>query len=407
MTGLLGAFAEAWDEVRVHKSRVVLSLVGVFLAVFAMTSVTAIGQIVAQVQQEQAERFGGRPATLSIQAYDPMTGMPPDPVEWDAAVAALLERYDITTAATQAYEEGLFRLPGGTMSTQVRRVSPSFGPLHRVEPIEGRWFREGDRASLSPALVVNEAFLRALGVADMSSRPTVVLGGPAPVRATIVGVVREGYGEELVVYRVDKSGGQATTAAAANPMSGFFGGPPALELWVPPEQAEEALATALNDLRLSLDGVQVDGGRMDDQSSEETIATLRLAIRGAGIVVLVLGGLGVLNIGLVTVRQRIREIGVRRSFGATSGRIFSAVMLESVCATALAGVAAVAASIVLVRNLPLESWLGGGIPLADTPGFPVAAAVEGMIAATAVGALAGLLPAIIAVRAKVIDAIRF
>jgi ABC-type antimicrobial peptide transport system permease subunit len=115
----------------------------------------------------------------------------------------------------------------------------------------------------------------------------------------------------------------------------------------------------------------------------------------------------VLNIGLVTVRQRIREIGVRRSFGATSARIFSAVMLESVCATAVAGVAAVGASIVLVRNFPLEQWLGNGIPLAETPGFPVAAAVEGLVAATAVGALAGLLPAIIAVRAKVIDAIRY
>lgn len=206
MTGILGAFAEAWDEVRVHKSRVILSLVGVFLAVFAMTTVTAIGQLAAQVQQEQAERYGGRSATVSIQAYDPMTGLPPDAAEWDAAVADLLERYDITTAATQAYEEGLFRMPAGAMSAQVRRVSPSYGPLHRVEPVEGRWFVEGDRASLSPALVVNEGFLRALGVADLSSRPTVMIGGPAPVRATIVGVVREGYGEELVVYRVDRSG---------------------------------------------------------------------------------------------------------------------------------------------------------------------------------------------------------
>jgi putative ABC transport system permease protein len=60
-----------------------------------------------------------------------------------------------------------------------------------------------------------------------------------------------------------------------------------------------------------------------------------------------------------------------------------------------------------VRNFPLEQWLGNGIPLAETPGFPVAAAVEGLVAATAVGALAGLLPAIIAVRAKVIDAIRY
>jgi putative ABC transport system permease protein len=403
---VLGAFSEAWGEVRVHRARVVLSLVGVFLAVFAMTTVTAVGQLAAQVQQEQAERFGGRPATLSINAYDPMTGMPPAAAEWDAAVADLLDRYDITTAATQAYEDGLFRLPGGTVQVQVQRVSPSYGPLHRIQPIEGRWFREGDRASYSPALVVNEGFLRALGVPDLSNRPTVVIGGPAPVRATIVGVVRAGYGDELTAYRVDRSGGPADVVAAS-PGGGYFGGPSTLELWVPPEQADAALATVTHDLRLALDGVQVDGGRMDDQSTEKTLRTLRLAIRGAGIVVLVLGGLGVLNIGLVTVRQRIREIGVRRSFGATSGRIFAAIMLESVCATALAGVVAVAGSIVLVRNLPLEEWLGGGIPLADTPGFPVAAAVEGLVAATAVGALAGLLPAIIAVRAKVIDAIRF
>jgi putative ABC transport system permease protein len=151
----------------------------------------------------------------------------------------------------------------------------------------------------------------------------------------------------------------------------------------------------------------VQAFRQDAGDLEKTLATLRLAIRGAGVVALILGGIGVLNIGLVTVRQRIREIGVRRSFGATSARIFSAVMLESVCATAVAGVVAVGASIVLVRNFPLERWLGNGIPLADAPGFPVAAAVEGLVAATAVGALAGLLPAIIAVRAKVIDAIRF
>jgi hypothetical protein len=64
-------------------------------------------------------------------------------------------------------------------------------------------------------------------------------------------------------------------------------------------------------------------------------------------------------------------------------------------------------SVAIVRNLPLERWLGGGIPLADAPGFPVSAAVQGLIAATAVGALAGLVPALIAVRVKVIDAIRF
>jgi putative ABC transport system permease protein len=283
-------------------------------------------------------------------------------------------------------------------------VSPSYGGLHRVEPIDGRWLREGDRQSFSPALVVNEAFLAALGVPDLSARPTVVIGGTAPVRATIVGVVRAGYGDELLVYRVDRSTGPWDTASTTDPR---MSRPSTLELWVPAEQTDEVMATVSHDLGLALHGVQVDTYRQDAQGMEEALALLRLAVRGAGGIVLLLGGLGVLNIGLVTVRQRIREIGVRRSFGATSGRIFAAVMLESVCATALAGLAAVGASILLVRNLPLDRLLNNGIPLADTPGFPVSSAVEGLLAATLVGALAGLLPAIIAVRAKVIDAIRF
>ncbi|WP_116450365.1 ABC transporter permease [Blastococcus litoris] len=406
MTGLMGTLAEAWDEVRVHKTRVLLSLVGVFLAVFAMTTVTALGLMVAQVQQELGERSGGRAATVAVNAWDPVTGMPPDSTRWDAAVADLVERYDIATAATISYGETRFRMPGGTTAVQTRRVSPSYGELHRVEPVEGRWLREGDRENLSPSVVVNEAFMAALGAPDLAGRPTVVIGGPSPVVATIVGVVREGYGEELLAYRVDRSAGPWD--AAVDPATAMYGGPSTLELWVPADQVDQVMDTVRNDLSLALGGgLQVDTYRSDPQGAEETIAMLRLAIRGAGTVVLVLGGLGVLNIGLVTVRQRIREIGVRRSFGATSGRIFSAVMLESVCATALAGVLAVGASIVLVRNLPLERLLNNGIPIADMPGFPVAAAVEGLVAATAVGALAGLLPAIIAVRAKVIDAIRF
>jgi hypothetical protein len=406
MTGVLGTLAEAWDEVRVHKTRVLLSLVGVFLAVFAMTSVTALGLMVAQVQQELGERSGGRAATVAVTAWEPSTGMPPDGDRWDAAVADLVERYDIATAATISWGETRFRMPGGTMAVQTRRVSPSYGELHRVEPIEGRWLREGDRENLSPSIVVNEAFLTALGVPDLAGRPTVVIGGPSPVVATIVGVVREGYAEELVAYRVDRSAGPWD--AAVDPATAMYGAPSTLELWVPADQVDLVMETVKNDLSLALGGgLQVDAYRTDPQGAEETIAMLRLAIRGAGTVVLILGGLGVLNIGLVTVRQRIREIGVRRSFGATSGRIFAAVMLESVCATALAGLLAVGAAILLVRNLPLERLLNNGIPIADMPGFPVAAAVEGMIAATAVGALAGLLPAIIAVRAKVIDAIRF
>jgi putative ABC transport system permease protein len=120
---------------------------------------------------------------------------------------------------------------------------------------------------------------------------------------------------------------------------------------------------------------------------------------------MVLGALGLLNIALVSVRHRIREIGIRRAFGATAGRVFFSVMMESVVATFVAGLAGVLLAIVLIRNPITESYLA--LVIQDIPGFPVEAALIGLGSATLVGALAGLLPALVAVRVKVIDAIRY
>ena len=406
MSGLVGVLAEAWAEVRVHKARVVLSLVGVFLAVFAMTTVNALGLIVAQVQQEQAERSGGRSATVQLQAYDPMTGATPPPDRWNAAVDRLLDRYGITDFATLTYRDGLFRLPGGTRQLGMTVVSPSYGPLHRVQPIAGRWFTEGDRTALSPALVVNEFTLQMFGGGEFRGPRTVVLGGSVPVTATIVGIVRDGY-ESPTIYRIDRSGLDPAPDAGSPDAQSFGYGPPTLELWVPSSQVDQVITAVQSDLPLLIPGISVSAYRSDQAGLEDTLATLRLAVRGAGAVALLLGGLGVFNVGMMAVRQRIREIGIRRSFGATSARVFGAIMLESVVATVLAGLAAVALAVVVVRNLPFLDDLTGGVPIADMPGFPVAAAVEGLLAAAAVGALAGLLPALLAVRVKVIDAIRF
>ncbi len=77
-------------------------------------------------------------------------------------------------------------------------------------------------------------------------------------------------------------------------------------------------------------------------------------------------------------------------------------MMESVCATVVAGLVGVAIAVAIVKNLPPDLF-----DVDDLPAFPVRAAVEGMIAATLIGALAGLTPAIVAVRIKVIDAIRY
>ena len=399
MTGLVGAVVEAWDELRIHKLRVLLALVGVAVAVCAITGITAAAQMMSQVMKEQVEREGGRSTTLTVSAY-PIGSASPPTARYDAEFTRVVERYGIDYATREITTQLTFRFPTGAEFVQAQAVDVGYGLMRRIQPEQGVWFSKADVDRLAPALVVNEAFLSRLGVADLSARPTVVLGGQNPVRSTVIGVVRNRWPEEppatFLLY--DHFTRWATPDPAFGPAV------PTLHLWVPPEMAGELTPLIQRDLQAALPGTQADvfqqGGGFDLLEGGT-----RWVITGIGGVALLLGGLGLVNISLVTVRYRIREIGIRRSFGATSGRVFFGVLMESVVATFIAGLVGVMAAVVIIKNIPVEQIFG--VALDDTPPFPRSAALLGMVCATGVGALAGLIPALVAVRVKVIDAIRY
>jgi putative ABC transport system permease protein len=186
-------------------------------------------------------------------------------------------------------------------------------------------------------------------------------------------------------------------------------GPPTYEAWVPPELAEQLSPLISQDVAGALgEDYQVDVNRQDYLAwgdGSDPLLPLKLMVGGVAILILLLGALGLLTISLVTVRYRIREIGIRRSFGATGGRVFFSVMMESVVATFVAGAVGVMIAVLLTRLPIVQEYLLQGAQ--DIPPFPWEAVVVGLVAATLVGALAGLLPALVAVRVKVIDAIRY
>jgi putative ABC transport system permease protein len=159
-----------------------------------------------------------------VQPYDSRTGMPFPDDRWKAAIDDVVARFEISHYAVIQYDMGLYRMPGGTQQIQTTRVSPSYAELHRIQPVQGRWFRDADRQNLSPSLVVNEDFLTQLGVADISGRPTVVIGGATPALATIVGVIDEDLGGQPSAYRIDTSAGPWD--AGEQTPSQFSSGPP-------------------------------------------------------------------------------------------------------------------------------------------------------------------------------------
>lgn len=402
ITAIVGAFTEAWQELRIHRTRVLLSLIGVAVAVAALTSVVGLGAIAEQASTEINERNGGRPATLFIYASS-MDGTPVSREQATEAFEVATERYRIDYASTVIYATQRVQFVDGALDVETRLVDVPYGAMHRVPIMAGRWLDASDAQRLAPAVVINEFIWDKLGRPDLATHPTLpLLTGSGEVTGVVVGVV-EGNAYETYpqIYLLpDAYLAIADPVVAASLSPGF-------EVWVP-EDIFEPLQTLLQrDIAGALgENVQVEVFRQDFGAfGEDPLEAPRLVIGGVAILVLLLGALGLVNISLVTVRQRVREIGIRRSFGATAGRVFFAVMMESVVATIAAGAVGVAIAVLVVQNPTIVQTVAFGIE--DIPPFPVMAAVLGMLAATVVGALAGLLPALVAVRVKVIDAIRF
>ena len=463
LTGFFGAIVEAWAQLRIGKLRVLLSLVGVAAAVAAMTFVIALGQVSVDAINKVGEKYTGRQGTVTINVSPTGKGLDQalqadDAPEASAdestgsngagssggsgggsssadgsgastttsaataarisgAMSSFVERYDVKSWATTYTSNVRFSFPDGARSVPTQTVSLSYGLLHHKTVSQGRWFTAQDEDDLSPSMVVTQGFLDALGIQELTEPVTITSFSPVQTSFTIVGVLEP---ENLELIGCSGNAEQDANLPCKQPVSAFALNTsyenwlpkdadrpsPTLEIWAGKGGAKEMASLAKKDLdaRFGQGSTQtsdnLQGGNVN--SSADTFTTV---VTAAGVFVMLLGALSLVNISLVTVRQRIHEIGVRRSFGATSRRIFFSIMLESVVATVVAGIVGIGIAIVGMRVIPLGAVLG--IPVTTTPPFPMLAAVIGLIAATVVGALAGIVPAIVATRIRPIDAIRY
>jgi putative ABC transport system permease protein len=140
---------------------------------------------------------------------------------------------------------------------------------------------------------------------------------------------------------------------------------------------------------------------------ENLFTGIDLLVWIVGIGTLLAGIIGISNIMMVTVRERTREIGVRRAIGAKPWDIISQIMSESLVLTALAGLIGLSLGVFL---LDLADKIMSANPAEDPtilhPGVNIGTAVAATFVLLICGLLAGLIPAWRAMQIKAIDAIR-
>lgn len=458
---LIGPIVEAWGEVKAQKARVILSLVGVVAAVAAMSTVIALGDLVLQSSREMMEAEMGRSVTLHVTAdrsgegeegdsgaegpagayaaegpgasassdaaaqeasgdSSAIPGVVSDPMgEAMATVAsrfqipywARMERGDASFEEVwKALDSGQFRgYPAGEDrfdsrgAVSIYAVDPAYSTIFRIAPSRGRWIADSDAEQRLVPIVINSILWDQLGRAPIEEPIVLTSEDEAKTRFRVVGVIDASSQWDPPKAYVDYRAWQFVKAGGPSPA-----GRASVELlvWSGEEQADQAREVLPNALAAVLGkgwkGSVYGGEKVEiGESALQTAKTVVLIVGG---IVILLGALGLLNVAVVTVRQRIREIGIRRAMGASAKRIFFAVFMESVVATFVAGVIGVGLAILIVRFLPLESL---DIMLQGKPAFPMSAAVSGVAISTAIGALCGVIPAVAAVKVKPIDAIRY
>lgn len=362
-----------------HRLRTLLTMLGIIIGVAAVVTVVALGKGAQAQVESQINELGA--STLDIfpgaDFGDPRSGEIETLVVDDADHLAALSYVD---SVSPNLSGSVAALQGNRRAnTQVLGVGADLPRVRGLRLKAGRFFTDAEVDAH-----------RAVGVVDQKAAKALFNGNPIGGTVLLGGMPVEVIG--VVGPNAFAGGATPTVYVPYTSASSRLLGSQRLESItvrvrddVPTTAAEASLGAELQRLHGRRDFFiyNADQIRKAVMKSSQTMAALVSAIAA---VALVVGGVGVMNIMLVSVKERVREIGVRLAVGARQGDILRQFLIEAVLICLFGGVLGVLFALAVGA---LSSLLSLGVPFLFTPG-PVLAALA---CSSAIGLGFGYFPA--------------
>jgi putative ABC transport system permease protein len=402
---------QAMDTLRTHKLRSGLTVFGVVLGVSVIMLVAALLTGFDQKIQENINQFGADTAFISKWDQGRNGGPPPleeiqrKPLTLEDAVAmqeSCPAVKQVTTFLSTDWDHPhTIRTKAGSVTAiDFRGVQANFGEVYaNASTLEGRFISEGDDLHKEKVVMLGENVAPVLFPEGHPLGKQVLIDG---ADFQVVGVVEKpkggfGMGDEDRRVLIPLSTFKKTY-------------PSADEVRMRAQAYPGRLNEAVDQIRELLErrrGVPYGGkDNFSISTAEQTVSEFHsimmmtyLSMVVLSAIGLLIGGVGVMNIMLVSVTERTREIGVRKAIGAKRSDITWQFLLEAMTLTGAGGLIA----LLLVEGLVLLIRYG-----LDWPGVvPIWSAVTGIVVSVSVGLVFGVWPAVKAAKLDPVEALRY
>lgn len=402
---------QAMDTLRTHKLRSFLTIFGVVLGVAVIMLVAALITGFDSQIEENIKQFGADTAFVSRWDQGPHNGgrrpkeereRKPLELEDAQAIQSLCPAVkNVTVFITWWEQQHTVRTKSGeVLSIDFRGVQPNFGEVYaNASALDGRFISEGDDLHREKVVMLGENVAPVLFPAGSPVGKDVMIDGSA---FRVIGVVEKpkgmfGMDDEdrrvLIPYNTFR---KVYPGAYENQIR-FQAYPNMLSQAV--DQATEVLRRRR---KVPYNGKNNFSIQTSEQQVEEFHSIMMMTylativLSGIG---LLIGGVGVMNIMLVSVTERTREIGIRKAIGAKSKDITWQFLLEAMTLTGSGGLIALVLvnGLVILIRLALK-WQGM---------VPLWAAATGIIVSISVGLIFGVWPAMKAAKLDPVEALRY
>jgi putative ABC transport system permease protein len=414
MRDLLGSLAGwgvnvaiALTALRTNLMRSILTTLGVMIGVFSVILAVAVGNG-AQVSVSQQIATLGSNMAIVVPQPDSGSG-PPRPsdrgrlTERDGQ-AILREVSGVSTVAPQIRNSVQIVAPGRSATTQATGATPEYGVVSNITASEGRFLTQSDIGSAARVAVIGETVANKLFPETSPVGETVRVNR---VPFTVIGLL-ESKGSNLGNDNDDQIVVPITTLRQRLLTTASQGPDDVTLIFVGFEDEDSLLAGQKEIERLLRDRYRVAKGKINPftvrttteiaETTGEVTQIFQAVLVAIASISLLVGGIGIMNIMLVSVTERTREIGLRMALGAKRSDIRNQFLVEAAVLCVIGG--AIGLSLAILAASIFER-------VAE---FPAPIGLDTAIMAVAFSAIIGLVfggyPAIRASRLSPIEALR-